>query len=134
MTAIVAFLRTIPLPVYMGAGLFLSLALNLHQFGQAQAADAECRAKLAEAQIAAKAQADAEQAKRQKAVDQSAVDDNYQDRETLAQIVAGVQTATNQLKRAANANPSPVVCRVSVERVRVVNAALSVPRTARPAL
>ncbi len=134
MNAIVAFLRTLPLTVYLGAGLLLSVGLNYTQWANAQAADAECRAKLAEQQLAAKKAADDLRAEQQARIDQASADDTDHERETLEQIAAGVERTRYQLSQASRANPSPVACRVSPDRVRVVNAALSVARTARPAL
>lgn len=131
---ILSFLRTIPSIAYAVSILALSLLLNLHQFGQARAAEAECRAKIAETQLQAKAAADKEQAERQKSIDQLAIDDAHESRETLAQIAAGVERSTYNLRKAANAAPVADSCRVSAERVRVVNTALSVPRAARPTL
>ncbi len=130
----IAILRTLPLAVWLGAGLFLSVGLNYTQWANAQAADAECRAKLAEQQLEAKRAADDLRAEQQAKIDQASVDDTDLERETLADIAAGVSRATSQLAKATRENPSPAVCRVPVDRVRVVNAALSVARTARPSL
>ena len=134
MTPILAFLRTLPIVVYLGGGLIISVGLNYTQWAHAQAAEAECRVKLAEQQLQAKADADAQRARLQGSLDQAAADHVYIERETLSQIVAGVQRTQSQLARAVHAKPSPVDCRVDAERVYVVNAALAIPRAARPAL
>lgn len=134
MSTIVLFLRTLPLAAYLSAGLALSVLLNLNQYGNAQAAEAECKAKLAQSALESKIQLDKERAAAQKAVDQSAVDDADLERETLAAIAAGVNRTQYQLSQAARANPSPISCRVQPDRLRVVNAALSVPRASRPSL
>lgn len=134
MPAILAFLRSIPLIGYLSVGLGLSLLVNYSQWASAQAASAECEAKLLRQQLEAKKAADDLRAEQQDKVDQAATDDDDRDRETLEQIAAGVERTRFQLSQASRANPSPVACRVPVDRVRVVNAALSVPRAARPAL
>lgn len=134
MSPIVPILKTVPLAGWLGAGLLLSVGLNYTQWANAQAADAECRAKLAEQQLQAKKAADDLRAEQQSRIDQASVDDTDAERETLEQIAAGVKRTQHQLSQASRANPSPVACRVGPDRVRVVNAALSVSRTARPAL
>lgn len=134
MAPLVAFLKTLPLSVYLGGALLLSVGLNYTQWANAQAAEAECEAKLLRQQLEAKKAADDLRTAQQEKVDQSAVDDGDLERETLAAIAAGVNRATYQLSQASRANPSPVACRVGPDRVRVVNAALSTPRASRPAL
>lgn len=129
-----AALKVLPLSVYLGGALLLSVGLNYTQWANAQAADAECRAKLAEQQLEAKKAADEIRAEQQDKINQASVDEDHVQTETLEQIAAGVKRTQYQLSQASRANPSPSVCRVGPDRVRVVNAALSTARTSRPAL